>query len=318
MQDSQGKVTRIPLIGRGPIGERSNAIHVRKAHRAGYWPIIFISMIIAPMIVVLGFYAAIPARSAGPAAVNLGGAGNFVILAETTITTTGTTAITGNVGISPNGASSLVGFAEVMDASGTFSTSALVTGNIYAADYTPPTPTTLTTAINDMGTAYTTAAGLPADVTELGSGDITSQVLTPQVYKWSTDVLVGAAGVTFSGTASDVWVLQIAGTLTLASSAPVSLTGGAVASHIFWQVAGAVTIGTNAAMSGVILAQTNIAIQTGASLNGMALAQTAVTMDSNVVTSPGTAIPEFSQILIPMIGMLFVVGIVGKVRNQKK
>ena len=317
MKDDGGIVTSISLADASQIRRYSGTRHGRAAHRARYWSAILISMIVVPMIVVLGFYEAIPARSAGPAAVNLGGAGNFAILAETAITTTGTTAIVGNVGISPNGASSLVGFAQVMDASGTFSTSSLVTGNIYAADYSPPTPATLTTAINDMGTAYTTAAGLPADVTELGSGDITSLTLTPQVYAWSTGVTVGAAGVTFSGTASDVWVLQIAGTLTLASSAPVLLTGGALASNIFWQVAGAVTIGTNAAMSGIILAQTNIALQTGASLNGLALAQTAVTLDSNAVTSPGTAIPEFPQILIPLIGMMFVVAMVANPRNQK-
>jgi len=68
-------------------------------------------------------------------AIDLGTAGNFVILAETTITLTGTTAITGDVGISPNGGSSLTGFAQVMDPSGTFSTSSKVTGSIYAADY---------------------------------------------------------------------------------------------------------------------------------------------------------------------------------------
>jgi len=197
MQNSLGKLTSTPLVDRGQIGERSGVRLGKRAHRARFWSAVLISIIVVPMIVVLGFYATIPARSAGPATVSLGGAGNFVILAETTITTTGTTAIVGNVGISPNPASSIVGFGLVLDGSGTFSTSSLVTGgNVYASDYTPPTPATLTTAISDMGTAYTDAAGRAADVTELGSGDITSLTLIPQVYKWSSAVTVAAAGVT--------------------------------------------------------------------------------------------------------------------------
>jgi len=104
----------------------------------------------------------------------------------------------------------------------------------------------------------------------------------------------------------------------LASNAVVTLSGGALASNIFWQVAGGVTIGTGAAMKGIILSQTAIALQTGASLEGRALAQSAVTMDSNAVGTPGTVIPEFSQVLIPLVGMVFVVAILSGVRNQRK
>lgn len=276
-------------------------------------------MIVVPMVVVLGFYASVPARALGPSPVPLGTAADFVILGETTVTTTGTTAIVGDVGISPNGASSITGFGLILDSSGTFSTSSLVTGHVFAADYSPPTPTKMTTAIGDMGTAYTNAAGRTSpDFTELGAGDITSLTLTPGLYKWTTGVFVGPAGVTISGTASDVWIFQIAGSLVLASGAHVTLTGGAVASNIFWQVASGVTIGTTADMKGIILSQTNIALNTGASLEGRALAQTAVTTDSNAIVSPGTVIPEFSQVLIPLVGMMFVVAIVASVRNQKK
>jgi len=222
--------------------------------------------------------------------VNLGTSGDFAILAKTGISTTGVTHITGDIGVSPAAATFITGFDLIMDASGTFSTSSLVTGRVYAADYAPPTPTKMTTAVSDMETAYTDAAGrtLP-DYTELYAGDLTGQTLTHGLYKWSTGVLVSAGGVTISGSATDVWIFQIAQDLTVANSAIVTLSGGAQDSNIFWQVAGQVTIGTTAAMKGIILCQTQIAMNTGATLNGRALAQTAVTLDANTITQPPTA-----------------------------
>jgi hypothetical protein len=276
-------------------------------------------MIVAPMILVLGFSATAPAAGAGPTAVDLGTAGDFVILAETAITTTGTTSITGDVGISPAAASYMTGFGETMDASGTFSTSALVTGHLYASDYTTPTPTKMTAAVGDMGTAYTDAAGRTnPDHSELGAGDITSQTLAAGLYKWSTGVSIAAAGVTINGASGDVWIFQIAQDLSVADGAIVTLSGGAQASHIFWQVAGQATIGTTAEMKGIILSQTAIVLNTGATLEGRALAQTAVTLDANVVYEPGTVIPELSQVLIPLVGMMFVVAIASRLRNQRK
>ena len=214
--------------------------------------------------------------------VNLGSAGDFRILAKTGISTTGTTQITGDIGVSPAAATSITGFGLIMDASGTFSTSSLVVGNVYAADYTDPTPTKMTTAVSDMETAYTDAAGRASpDYTELFTGDITGQTLTPGLYKWSTGVLVSAGGVTISGSASDVWIFQIAGDLTLVNGAIVALSGGAQASNIFWQVAGQTTLGTTSDFKGIILCKTLIAMQTGATFDGRALAQSAVTLDGN-------------------------------------
>jgi hypothetical protein len=104
----------------------------------------------------------------------------------------------------------------------------------------------------------------------------------------------------------------------LGSGASVILNG-AVAEHIFWQVAGSVVLDTTSSMKGIILCSTDIAMNNGATLEGRALAQTAVTLDGNIIYGPGvTPIPEFSQVLIPLVGMLFVVAIVSKVRNQKK
>jgi hypothetical protein len=194
-----------------------------------------------------------------------------------------------------------------------------VIGKLYAADYGSTTTTKLTAATDDMLTAYNDAAGRTSpDETEKGAGDITSMTIAPGLYKWSSAVIVSAAGVTLDGGASDVWIFQIAQTLDLASGAHVYLSGGAVNSNIFWQVAGQVTLGTTAVMEGVILCGTQIVMNTGATLNGVALAQSAVTMDANAVTAPDALIPEFSLVLVPLVGMMFVIAIVSGVRNRRK
>lgn len=219
------------------------------------------------------------------APVNLGTAASFVILTQSGITNVPTSAIIGNLGVSPIAATAITGFSLVADKTNTFSTSTQVTGKIYAADYAVPTPAKLTTAVSNMQTAYTDAAGrkLP-DYTELYAGDISDKTLTPGLYKWSTGVLVNNK-VTLKGGPNDVWIFQISGNLTLGSGANVVLSGGAQAKNIFWQVAGGagVEIGTTAHMEGTILAKTAIHLRTGASLNGRAFAQTAVTLDKNKI-----------------------------------
>ena len=258
--------------------------------------------LVAMLMVALMMSAAI---AAGPTPVNLRTAGDFVILAKTGISTTGVTSVTGDIGVSPIGATGITGFGLILHSSGTYSTSSLETGKIYASNYTDPTPTKMTTAVSDMQTAYTDAAGrtLP-DSTELGAGNITGKTLTHGLYKWGTGVHIDAAGVTISGSATDIWIFQVGINLTVANNAHVTLSGGALASNIFWQVAGEVTIGTTAVMNGNILCQTQIAMNTGATLNGRALAQTAVTLIANTVTSPasGTAVENG---LTPQEFMLF-------------
>jgi len=222
----------------------------------------------------------------GPAPVVLGTAGTYVILAKSTVTTTGTTAIVGNVGLSPAAASFIVGFGLIADATNVFSTSSLVTGRLYAADYTPPTPINLTTAVSDMETAYTDAAGRTTpDHTELGAGDVSGLTLFPGLYKWGTGLLAATA-FTISGGPNDIWIFQIAGDLTVENGVIVTLSGGAQPKNIFWQVGGQVTLGTTSDFKGIILCQTQIAMNTGAVLLGRALAQTAVTLDANAVTQP--------------------------------
>ena len=225
--------------------------------------------------------------AAGPKAVNLGTAGNYVILSKTGITTTGTTAIVGNIGVSPIVATAMTGFGLIADSTNTFSKSSLVTGKIFAADYAPPTPSNMTTAISDMEIAFTDAAGRTTpDYTELGGGDVSGQTLLPGLYKWGTRVLITNAGLTLAGGPNDVWIFQIAGDLVVNNGAIVTLVGGAQAKNIFWQVSGKTTLGTTADVKGIILSQTLISMNTGAKLSGRALAQTAVTLIANTITAP--------------------------------
>jgi len=224
--------------------------------------------------------------AAGPAVVNLGTALDFVILAKSGIATIPTSAITGNIGVSPIDQTAITGFSLVMDASDTFATSSQITGRAYAADYISPTPSKMTTAISDMETAYTDAAGRATpDFIELGSGQIGGLTLVPGLYKWGTNVLI-STDVTLSGSASDVWIFQISGGITQASGITVHLAGGALAKNIFWQTFGPVALDTTAHFEGVIISSTEITLATGASINGRLLSQTAVTLDSSTVVQP--------------------------------
>jgi hypothetical protein len=224
--------------------------------------------------------ANIAAAQQGPAPVHLGSAGNFTILSKSGITDVFASAIVGNVGTSPiTGAALLLTCGEV-------------TGQIYTVDAAGPLPcsvtdaTTLTSAVGDMGFAYDDAAGRVApDFTELGAGEIGGLTLAPGLYKWGTGLLI-STDVTLSGGPDDVWIFQVAGTLNQASAKRMILAGGARAKNIFWQVAGAVTIGTTAHFEGVVLAKTMIAVNTGATVRGRLLAQTAVTLQMNAVTRP--------------------------------
>ncbi len=109
--------------------------------------------------------------------------------------------------------------------------------------------------------------------------------LRPGLYKWGTGLFI-TTDVTLSGGPNDVWIFQVAGTLNEANAARVTLAGGALPKNIFWQVAGAVTIGTTAHFEGVVLGKTMVAVNTGASVNGRLLAQTATTLQMNAITQP--------------------------------
>ncbi len=217
--------------------------------------------------------------------VTLGAAGGFAILAKTGISTVPTSAITGDIAVSPAAATFVTGFGLTADASNEFSTSTQVTGRVYAADFAPPTPANMTAAIGAMELAFTDAAGRAPDVTELGAGDIGGMTLDAGTYAWGTGLLI-PTDVTLDGSATDVWIFQIAGDLTMSSGARVVLSGGALPANIFWQVAGLVDVGTTAHCEGVVLSMTSVTLRTGASVNGRILAQTAVDIDGSTIVAP--------------------------------
>lgn len=224
-----------------------------------------------------------------PAPVNLGMAAPFATLSKAATTITGVAHITGNVGVSPIAASAMTGFGLIADSTNTFSTSSLVTGKIYASDYAPPTPINMGTTIGNMETAYTTTAGLASDVSGEGAGNLSGLTLGRGVHTWGTSVSIDpAATLTLDGSATDIFIFQIAGNLTLNSGAQILLTGGAKASNVFWQVAGGVgvNINTTAHFEGTILAVAGINLLTNATMNGRLLSQTAIALDANTVVLP--------------------------------
>jgi hypothetical protein len=223
----------------------------------------------------------------GGSCVNLGTAANYVILAKTGVSTVPSSVVTGNIGLSPAARGFLTGWTLMGEPTDTAYTSAQVVGggHLYAADMVGGTTSVdLTTAVGDMQTAYTAAAGLPGGACP-GAGHLGGLTITPGVYTCAVNVdIATATNLTLNG--AGVYVFQITGNLTQAAATQVLLTGGALPQNVFWQVSGNVDIGTTAQMQGVILGQTLINMQTGATVNGRLLAQTAVTLDSATVTVP--------------------------------
>ncbi len=216
----------------------------------------------------------------GRALVNLGVAGNYVILSKSGITDVYPSVVTGDIGSSPiTGAAIHLVCKEVL-------------GRIFAVDAAGPAPcarinpASLTTAIHNMQAAYTDAAGRTSpNFLNLGAGNIGGLTLRPGLYKWTSAIVI-PKDIVLSGSSTSVWIFQIAGTLSMSPAVKMTLKGGALAKHIFWQTSGKVTLGTTTHFEGIILCKTGINMQTGASINGRLLAQTAVTLQKNTVTRP--------------------------------
>ena len=209
--------------------------------------------------------------SGGPGAVPLGTAGNFAILAGTTVTNTGATSVTGgDIGV--NGPS-VTGFPP-----GT------TTGSIFT---NPPNGAIITQAQTDLNTAFTDAAGRTTGVVTV-AGDLGGLTLAPGLYNsTSTLGITGDLTLDAFGNSSAAFIIQIGSGLTTAPGSRVILANGARAQNVYWQVGSSAVLGTNSVFEGIILSQASISLGTGASLHGRALTQTAaVTLDTNLVTVP--------------------------------
>jgi hypothetical protein len=167
--------------------------------------------------------------------VDIGTAGNYVILTKTGISTVPISAITGDIAVSPIAATAITGFSLVADSGGKYSKSSQLTGRAFAADYAVPTPTQLTTAVGDMGTAYLNAEGLEntdATMKNIGGGVLDNVTLTSGIYTFDSNVTINDT-IYFDGNDSDVFTIQIAGNLEQVRDTQVILTNGALANNFF-------------------------------------------------------------------------------------
>ncbi|MEX2231990.1 MAG: ice-binding family protein [Cyclobacteriaceae bacterium] len=212
----------------------------------------------------------IPVQTTNQVTVSLAGSSALVILAGSTITNTGATNITGDIGLSPG--SSIGGFPP-----------GILTGTQHINDAIS------NQAKLDLTAAYNDAAGRTStDIVTL-SGNIGGLTLTPGLYKSTSSLAISSGDLTFDakGNSNAVFIIQIASTLTTTSGRKVILTGGALASNIFWQVGSSATFGTTSVFKGTILAMQSITFNTGATLEGRGLARTgAITMAGNTIVNP--------------------------------
>jgi hypothetical protein len=220
----------------------------------------------------------IPVQTTVQSTVNLRSTAGFVILAGSKISNVPTSAITGDIGLSPAAGSFITGFGSTE-----------VTGIIYTVGASGPAgsvpdATRLTTAKGDLTTAYNDAAGRTSTDMVLLAGNIGGLTLTPGLYKSSGSLEISAGDLTFKGDANAVFIIQIASTLTTSSGRKVILSGGASASNIFWQVGTSATLGTTSVFKGTIMADQSISMNTGATIEGRLLARiAAVTLKSNTI-----------------------------------
>jgi hypothetical protein len=206
--------------------------------------------------------------------VGLGTATPFAVLAGESITNTGPTTITGDVGLDPG--SSVTGFASVTLHGAQHVDDAVALG-----------------AKNDLASAYTDAAGrtpVTAVATELGGTTVTAGV-----YGSDTLGLTGTLTLDAEGDPNAVFIFQAGSTLITAPSSTVALVNGASACNVYWQIGSSATLDTSTTFKGNILAYQSIAMKTGATLQGRALARNgSVTLDTNVISNSECSAPSSS------------------------
>jgi hypothetical protein len=233
--------------------------------------------------------------------VELGDAGNYVILTKAGISTVPDSVITGDIAVSPAAATYITDFSLTADSSAEFSTSDQVTGEVFAANYGTPTPSLLTTAVSKMEQAYTDAAGQTPATTPLklnyGDCDVNcvlgvddeygdaTHPLTAGVYTYGGDVTIGA-NIYLDGSATDIFVIQIKGNLEQVGGTRVNLSVNAKPENVFWQVAGYAHVAEAAHMQGILLVKTDVEFKTGSSLKGRIFAQTACVLQVATIDQP--------------------------------
>jgi cell division septation protein DedD len=249
----------------------TSVIHLTRVHCARRWFAPVLAVGTAAIVILMGISEATSAASV-QTQVELGTATPFAVLAGTTVTNTGPSIISGDLGVSPG--SAVTGFPP-----GT-----VINGAIHAAD------AVALLAQTDLTTAYNDAAGrTPVTVV---SADLGGQTLFPGVYQAASSMgLTGTVTLDAQGDPNAVFIFQAGSTLTTASASTVSLINGAQACHVFWQVGSSATLGTGTTFVGSILALTSVSVTTGSTVAGRVLARNgAVTLDTNTITAPACAL----------------------------
>jgi hypothetical protein len=219
----------------------------------------------------------------------LGEAAHYAVLAGFAVTNIPTSDIVGDVGLSPSAETFITGFAQTDEIG--YATSPQVTGSIYAANMASPTPALLTVAKGDLTIAFLDAAGRTPIPTgtflDPGAGNLAGLDLPAGLYKF-TGSAIATTDFTLTGTASAIWIFQIASNLNVSNGVRLTLAGGARAENVFWQVGTEATLGTTVEFAGTIMADASITMNTGATLNGRALAFSGtVALDQNMIVKPG-------------------------------
>ncbi len=232
------------------------------------------TLLITGLVIIAVTVGRSPAAYAAQPPVGLGTATSFAVLAGTTVTNTGPTTVTGDLGVSPGTA--VTGFPPGQ----------VNGGVIHAAD------AVALQAQNDLITAYNDAAGRSPAVDKTND-DLGGETLLSGVYHANTSMaLTGALTLDAQGDPAAVWIFQADSTLLTATGSSVKLQGGAQACNVFWQVGSSATIGTSTTFVGTVMALTSITVETGATVDGRVLARNGqVSLDSNTITRPTCAAP---------------------------
>lgn len=229
--------------------------------------------LIAGLVGFIVFFGVAGSPAFAATALNLGAAAPYAVVAGSTITNTGSSVITGDIGLSPG--TSITGFPP-----GTVSgTTDIANANSLAAQ----TSATAAYGVAASDTPFTTVAG----------GTIGGMTLSPGVYNASSSMsLTGTVTLNGGGDPNAVFIFQAGSTLTTATSSSVVLENGAQACNVFWQVGSSATIGSTTSFIGTILALTSVTLASGASVEGSVFAQTgAVTLDDNLISVVTCATP---------------------------
>ena len=220
--------------------------------------------------------------TAGSVVINLGAAGSFAVLGGETVTNTGTSNVSGNVGVYPGTA--ITGFPPGVITNGAKHSADAVAAQAQTVAFTPSSG------------VYDILAALPA--VDLTGQNLGGRLLTPGVYSYDFSAqLTGALTLDAQNDPNAGFVFRIGTALTTAENSSVVTINGANCCNIFWLIGSSATLGTGTQFQGTILAQASITATTGAAIAGRALANSgAVTLDTNVITNPvcetAGAVPE--------------------------